>query len=203
MAATADARGYWLADAAGRVFRYGDAASSPGVRPAHPIIGLAGAPGGGFYLFSAHGNVYNLAGARFFGSARSSHVSTITGMGVTLDGKGYWLIDSAGKIFSYGDAAKLSPVKSTYSFRGILAAPRGGAWAWTGHGNIDNVGGAPFYGSPYHEGYRNSTFRGLTPTKARDGYWMAESGGLVLPFGKAEGLPAIQPKHPIVGLTGG
>lgn len=204
MAATPDGRGYWLGTAAGRVLRYGDAAASAGVRAAHRIIGMAAAPHGGFYLLSAYGNVYNLDGAAFYGSPRSSHrrISTVTGMAVTPDGKGYWLIDSAGQIFSYGDAAPLAAVRSSYAIHGIAAAPGGGAWAWTWHGNVFNLGGAPFYGSPYHEGYRNSSFRGLALTRNGQGYWMAESGGLVLPFGNAEGLPAVTPKHPLVGAVG-
>jgi hypothetical protein len=204
MAPTRDGKGYWLADRGGRVFHYGDAGSSRGVKPSHPIIGMAGAPGGGLYLLSAYGNLYNLNGAPFYGSPHASrkHVSTITGMAVTVDGRGYWVVDSAGQIFSYGDATSLPAVRSSYAVRGIAAAPGGGAWVWTSHGNIYNVGGAPFYGSPYHEGYRNSSFTGLTTTRDRAGYWMVQSGGSVLPFGNAEPLPAIRPKHPIVGLAG-
>ncbi len=204
MAPTRDGRGYWLVDRAGKVFHYGDAGSSSGVRPPHPIIGMAAAPGGGFYLLSAYGNLYNLNGAPFYGSPHNSHkrISTITGMAVTPDGRGYWLVDSAGQIFSYGDAAPLAKVSSSFRVRGIAAAPGGGAWVWTSHGNIYNVGGAPFYGSPYHEGYRTSSFTGLGTTRDRAGYWMVESGGNVLPFGNAEPLPAITPKHPIAGLVG-
>jgi hypothetical protein len=204
MAVTPDGRGYWLVDGAGRVFSYGDAVSSSGVRPPHPIIGMAAAPGGGFYLLSAYGNVYNLAGARFYGSPHASRtsISTVTGMAVTPDGRGYWLIDQAGQVFSYGDAAQLPQIRSRFWLEGIVAAPRGGVWAWTWHGNIYNTGGAPFLGSPYSSGVRTMSFRGLTDTRTGGGYWMVQSGGTVLPYGNAEPLPAIRPKHPITGLVG-
>lgn len=204
MALSRDGKGYWLVDRAGKVFHYGDAGSSRGVRPAHPIIGMAGSPSSGFYLLSAYGNVYNLNGARFYGSPRASHkrVSTITGMAVTPDGKGYWLVTAAGQIFAYGDAAPLPRVRASNPVRGIAAAPGSGAWLWTSHGNIYNVGGAAFYGSPYHEGYRTSSFTGLGTTKDRAGYWMVQGGGSVLPFGDAQPLPAISPRHPIIGLSG-
>jgi hypothetical protein len=204
MAATLDGKGYWLVDSAGKVFNYGDAKPSSGVQPAHPIIGMVAAPGGGSYLFTAYGNVYNLGGAHFRGSPRHSHVqvSTITGMAVTHDGGGYWLVDAAGQAFHYGDAGAISAPKPAYPVEGVSAAPGGGIWEWTSYGNIYNLGGAPFYGSPYHEGYRNPTFRGLALTKTGHGYWMTESGGLVLPFGDAEGLPGITPKHPLIGIQG-
>jgi hypothetical protein len=204
MAPSPDGKGYWLVDRAGKVFHYGDAATSRAVKPAHPIIGMAGSPSAGFYLISAYGNLYNLNGARFYGSPHASRtaVSTITGMAVTPDGRGYWLIDAAGQIFSYGNAARLPAVSSRYPVRGIAAASAGGAWVWTSHGNVFNVGGAPFYGSPYHEGYRSSSFTGLATGKDRAGYWMVQSGGSVLPFGSAEPLPAITPPHPVIGQVG-
>ncbi|HET9720238.1 MAG TPA: DUF1906 domain-containing protein [Solirubrobacteraceae bacterium] len=204
LAATRDGRGYWLANRAGGVFAYGDAVSSSGVRAPHPIIGMAAAPGGGFYLLTAYGNVFNLAGAPFHGSPRASgtSISTITGMAVTPDGRGYWLIDHAGQIFSYGDAAKLSRIRSRFWLQGLVAAPHGGVWAWTWHGNIYNAGGAPFLGSPYGSGYRTMSFRGLADTRTGNGYWMVQSGGTVLPFGNAEPLPAVRPKHPVIGIDG-
>jgi hypothetical protein len=42
MASTADGGGYWLVGASGRVWAYGDAASLPALRHAHPIVGIAG-----------------------------------------------------------------------------------------------------------------------------------------------------------------
>ncbi len=203
MARTPDGRGYWMVDAAGQLFHYGDAAAIKAVAAPHRVIGIAAAPRGGLYAFTAYGNVDNLGVAKFYGSPRASgrRVSTITGMAVTPDGRGYWLVNAAGRVFSYGDAARLTGVTSTYPVHGIVAARGGGIWLWTTHGNVDNLGGAPFYGSPVAQRHRTTGVTGFARTKDGRGYWLVQSGGKVLSYGNAEPLPAITPAHPIIGLS--
>lgn len=204
MAATSDAKGYWLVDAAGRVFNYGDAAPVSAIHPAHPVIGVAAARGGGVYLLTAYGNVYDLDGAHFYGSPRASHkrVSTITGMAVTPDRRGYWLVDQAGKVFAYGDATKVSSVTAAHPIRGVVAAHRGGIWLWTSHGNVYDLAGAPFHSSPMHQGRRVSTISGMAETADGKGYWLVKSGGRVFHYGDAEPLPTITPLHSVIGTVG-
>lgn len=203
MAMTNDSKGYWLTDAAGKVFHYGDAKALKAVKPAHPIIGMAAASGRGAYLLTAYGNVYNLGGARFYGSPRHSHrrISTITGMALTPDGRGYWLVDSAGKVFRYGDAASVTGISSRYPVKGVAAAPGGGIWLWTSHGNVFDLGGAPFFGSPFAKHVRSGAFRGFARTPDGKGYWMVQSSGKGFAYGDAEPLPAVAPKHPIIGMV--
>jgi len=148
--------------------------------------------------------VYNLGGAPFYGSPRASRksISTITGMAVTPDGRGYWLVDSTGQVFSYGDAARISTVATHYPVRGAVAARGGGLWLWTAHGNIYNLGGAPFYKSPVSQHRQTSDVTGLAATKDGHGYWVVQGGGKVLAYGDAESLPAVSPAHPVIGIAG-
>jgi hypothetical protein len=104
-------------------------------------------------------------------------------------------------VFHYGDAGPVAAIKPAYPVRGVSAAPGGGIWAWTTHGNIYNLGGAPFSGSPFSKGVRTSSFRGFASTPGGHGYWLVESSGKVLAYGDAEPLPAISPRHLIVGMA--
>ncbi len=202
MALTPDHRGYWLVDAAGSVFSYGNAAKLAAIHPAHPIIGAVAAPHGGLYLLTAYGNVYALGGAKFHGSPSHRRLASVSGMAVTTNGKGYWVVDQAGQVFAYGDAAKLAGVKASYPVRGVVAASGGGIWLWTAHGNIYNLGGARFYNSPIHQHRKVSTIAGMAQSAKGKGYWMVKSGGRVFEYGSAAQLPTIRPGHPVIGLAG-
>jgi hypothetical protein len=122
LAPTADGRGYWLIDAAGHVYAYGDAATHPAIRPAHPVIGIATVPGG-YLLYTAYGNIYNSAGAGWYGSPNSSgwHPSDVAGLAPTADGRGYWLVESSGRVTPYGDAVAEGSVSSPHPITGIVA----------------------------------------------------------------------------------
>jgi hypothetical protein len=109
MASTADGRGYWMVSSMGTVYAFGDA-KKVHASLGRPVAGIAAAPRGGFWLFSAAGNVYRNAGAGFFGSPaglRIRHLSVL-GMASTADGRGYWFVSPSGHVYSFGDAARLS-----------------------------------------------------------------------------------------------
>lgn len=200
IAATRDHHGYWLVDAAGRVFTFGAARSAAAVHPAHPVAGIVAAPRGGFYLFTRYGNVYTRGGARFFGSAARNRVSSVVGMALTPDGRGYWLVKAGGRAMAYGDAGGAPVVHSRYPIKGIVASAAGGYWLYTAHGNIYNVGGAPFFGSPFRN--RVSNVSGMMATPDGQGYRTVQSTGQVRSYGDAEGLPAIRPGHAVIAIAG-
>jgi hypothetical protein len=113
MAPTPDGGGYWMAQADGGVYSFGDAhfyGSLPGLHivPSSPIVGIASAPdGGGYWLVGADGGVFTFGDAHFYGSLPATHInpfSPIVGIGVTHDGGGYWLLGADGGVFSFGDA---------------------------------------------------------------------------------------------------
>jgi hypothetical protein len=75
MAATPDGQGYWLAQADGGVYSYGEAGffgalpTGPGglgITPAAPISAIAATPdGGGYWLVGQDGGVYAFGDAGF------------------------------------------------------------------------------------------------------------------------------------------
>jgi len=198
MAATPDRRGYWLTTASGAIYAYGDATALSGRHATNPVVGILAAPGGGVWLLTTHGNVYNLGGAPFYGSpaAHRIRLSDVAGMAATPDGGGYWLITTAGTVLAYGDARPLPAVRSSHPLRGILAAPDGGAYAYTAYGNVYNLGGATWYGS--HR-TRTPTAAGLTVTGDGAGYWLLSTTGGAYAFGDATPVVPIRPAHPLVG----
>jgi len=122
MAVAPGGKGYWLVDAAGNVYAYGDAATLPALDHHHPIKGIVADPRGGYWLYTGYGNVHNSAGASWYGSPNESHVGTrsIVGMAVAPGGKGYWLVDAAGNVYAYGDAATLPAIAHTHPIKGIV-----------------------------------------------------------------------------------
>ncbi len=61
-------------------------------------------------------------------------------MAATPDGKGYWLVTSAGGVYAYGDASRVRPPRAR-SVKGIVAAPGGGYWLYTATGNVYPIRG--------------------------------------------------------------
>ena len=100
---------YWLADAQGAVWNFGDApalGSAAGLPLNHPIVTItATKDDSGYWLVASDGGVFSYGDASFYGSTGSIALNKpIVGMAATPDGKGYWLVASDGGIFNYGDA---------------------------------------------------------------------------------------------------
>jgi hypothetical protein len=110
---TPDGAGYWLAQANGGVWSFGDASfhgSLPGlgVVPATPIVGIAATrDGSGYWLVASDGGVFAFGDAIFHGSLPSLHLvpaAPIVGIAVTHDGSGYWLGGADSGVFAFGGA---------------------------------------------------------------------------------------------------
>ena len=110
MAPTPDGDGYWLAQAGGGVYSYGDAkfeGSLPGLGfvPAAPIVGIAASPGGGgYWLVAADGGVFAFGDAKFEGSLPGLGIvpaAPIVGIAANHFGAGYWLIGGDGGVFAF------------------------------------------------------------------------------------------------------
>jgi hypothetical protein len=209
MAPTADGKGYWMVDALGRVYPYGDAPSlRQYVSANHPAIsGIVASPRGGYWLYTASGAVYTSAHATWYGSPWASHTRDyhITGMAPTPDGKGYWMVDSSGRVYHYGDAQALTQYVSPNHpwISGIVASPRGGYWLYTASGTVYTSAHATWYGSPWASHIRDYHFTGMAPTADGKGYWMVDSSGHVYHYGDAPGLATGISSHspPINGIV--
>jgi hypothetical protein len=75
-----------------------------GVRLTRPVVGMAAAPVGGYWLVASDGGVFSF-GAPFSGSAGGLPLSKpVVGMRPLPGGGGYWLVGADGGIFTFGAA---------------------------------------------------------------------------------------------------
>jgi len=195
LAPTPDGEGYWLVGSKGEVWDFGDAALVTTVITTScatgKIAGVASAgSAGGFYAFDACGNVYAEAGATPHGSATPARAD-IAGLASTPDGKGYWIVESDGTVWTFGDAANFPPVQTITTscpggIDGAATDPAGGFYAFTDCGNVYNEAGASWFKS-----LANSVtdVEGFAATADGNGYWLirvdSQGNGTLTAFGDA------------------
>ncbi len=216
IAATPEGRGYWLYGADGGVFSFGDAAfygSVPGLigRAAPDAITdmVPTEDGRGYWMVGADGGVFTFGDAQFHGSLPGSGIVTdparvadsvaesayVTSSDVFLqptpDGGGYWIADSSGDVFSFGDA----------HFYGSLPGALGSASIKTSSVKTGSV-----EASNVAVGHPASVpITGFVATPDGGGYWMVGTDGSVYDFGDAAyhgSLPSIGINVPSVTVTG-
>jgi hypothetical protein len=155
-AGTPDGEGYWLANASGGVFTFGDAHFFGSLSKLHlnqPIVGMASTPsGGGYWLVASDGGIFAFGDAPFLGSLGNIHLNRpIVGIASTPNGAGYWLVASDGGIFAFGDAPFLGSLGNIHLNRpivGMASTPgAAGYWLVATDGGIFAFGDARFLGS--------------------------------------------------------
>jgi hypothetical protein len=131
--------------------------------------------GGGYYLATASGSVYNFGSAPNHGSTYTYGITGLSGpkplnapivaMATTPHGRGYWLVAADGGVFNFGTAGFYG---STYTYGitglsgkrplnapivGMVPTPDGkGYWLVAKDGGVFDFGDAKFYGSTYSYG---------------------------------------------------
>lgn len=198
MAPTPSGSGYWLSQAGGGVYSYGNAAfqgSLPGlgVTPAAPIVAMASTPDGrGYWLAGADGGIFAFGDAHFYGSLPSLGIvpmGPIVGMAAMPNGTGYWLLGGDGGVFAFGSAPFYGAANANLpsNFLPGVAAP---------YSSI-----AAIATSPTQVGYAvssefNSTVFAFTG--------IGKSATALYPGGSPPASPPIPPlpPPPFVGLTG-
>ncbi len=208
IATTTDGNGYWVLNGAtGRIVTFGDAASygTPGaalagvpadLRPS--FRQLAPTPTGKGYWVLAVG-LSGLGSVEAFGTATSygdettsaatgGHVGMPVGMAATATGDGYWIADSDGGVFSYGDAVfdgSMGGAPLNAPIVGIAATPSGhGYWLVASDGGVFAFGDAAFYGSMGGHPL-NAPVVGMAASIGVPGYWLVAVDGGVFTFGRA------------------
>ena len=193
VAATPDAKGYWLVASNGVVFNIGDApffGSLGGVPLSKSIEGIAGTRDGrGYWLVASDGGIFAFGDARFHGSTGALDLAKpIVGMAATPDSGGYWMVASDGGIFSFGDArfyGSTGALNLAKPIVGMAATGDGrGYWLVASDGGIFSFGDARFHGST---GALNlaKPIVGMAATPDSGGYWMVASDGGAFAFGDA------------------
>jgi hypothetical protein len=239
ISSTPDGKGYWLAGDDGGVYAFGDAqfyGSVPGALGHDPetgVVDFAPTPDGkGYWMVDNIGGIYAFGDAQFYGSLPGSDQATgtlftpcttdhsyclntsgVIGFSPTPDGHGYWILDSDGDVFPYGDAPYFGSVPQalggTVPPTGVLSitpTPDGnGYWILGGDGGVYSFGSANFYGSLPGVGVSQppltltltspdsalltvplASASQIVSTPDGHGYWVVSLDGGVFAFGDAQ-----------------
>jgi hypothetical protein len=187
IAATPDGHGYWLLGADGGVFSFGDASfygSLPtvlGHAVTNPMTAIVTTSDGhGYWIVGTDGGVFSFGDAGFYGSLPGINAtpnparvadsvafhayaaSQDVFFAPTPDAHGYWIVDSAGDVYSFGDAGFFGSLPGTLSSSARLSAND----VVTGHQATIPV-------------------TGFVATADGHGYWMATTNGSIYTFGDA------------------
>ncbi|MHB1505056.1 MAG: hypothetical protein ACYCTL_13810 [Acidimicrobiales bacterium] len=222
IAAPGGGQGYWLAQAGGGVYSYGDApflgstyseglSGLSGPRPlAAPIVGITAAPSGkGYWLVGADGGVFAFGDAGFYGSLPGLGIipaAPIVGITAAPSGKGYWLVGADGGVFAFGDAGFYGNVRDGVPRVALLASSNAQGYVLpssTGIEEPESDSAASPLATPMPLA---APISGAAPALGGDGYWLVGADGGVFAFGDAGfygSLPGlgITPAAPIVGIT--
>jgi hypothetical protein len=123
-------------------------------------------------------------------SAGACPAGQITGSAATPTGAGYWLVDSGGDVFSFGDARFAGSVGGKSQSKplrkpvvAIVPTWSGsGYWEVAADGAVFPLGGAPAHGSMGGKPL-SKPITSVSTTPAGDGYWLVGAGGGVFAFG--------------------
>jgi SpoIID/LytB domain protein len=154
---------------------------------APPVATLA--PGEGYWVVSAQGDVAAFGAATSYGTAVGSTIEgKVVAMAATPDDKGYWLAGGNGGVLAFGDAHWYGSASALHVHQPFVAmAGTGdgrGYWLVSRNGGVFTYGDAVFYGSlgNLHVG---ATIVGLATTPDDRGYWLVSSAGAIFAFGDA------------------
>ena len=133
-------------------------------------------------------------------------------VGLTPDGKGYWLIGSGGTVSAHGDAGffgSAAGVRLDQPTLGIAPTSDGrGYWLVAGDGGVFAYGDARFYGSAGGQKLARPIV-GMAVTPDGGGYWLVGADGGVFAYGDARfygsaaGRSLIQPVAQIIASPDG
>ena len=187
LAASADAGGYAMVTAFGKVLTFGDFPSLGDVSTEHLVAPVTGMTvtrtGKGYWLVASDGGIFAF-GAPFYGSMGGRPLNKpIVGMAATTSGQGYWLVASDGGIFAFGDApffGSMGGRSLNQPIVGMAATPSGhGYWLVASDGGVFSFGDAAFDGSMGGQPLQRPIV-GAAPSAA--GYWMVAADGGIFAF---------------------
>ncbi|HTL84951.1 MAG TPA: PQQ-dependent sugar dehydrogenase [Acidimicrobiia bacterium] len=181
--------GYWIADAAGRVWGYHGAQSCNSFFPTAtaPVIGMASTTVG--YWTVDRNGVIAACHVHSHGSmAGRSLNAPIVGIARTPSHHGYWLAASDGGVFAFGDADYYGSKGGKHLNQPIV----GIAPSHTGKGYylVASDGGLFTFGDVHFRGslggrHLNRPIIAMALSLSGNGYWMVASDGGMFTFGDA------------------
>ena len=178
--------------------------TGPASAPSNPVTPVAP---GGYWVVTAHGDVFSHGPATAHGSAGSIVLDhPIVGSAAAPDGKGYWLVASDGGVFAYGSAGFYGSMGGRHlnaPIVGMAAAPSGkGYWLVAADGGVFAFGDAAFAGSAAGRPL-DAPVVGVAGDGSK-GYWLVASDGGVFAYGNAGFLGSMGGVHldaPVTGLA--
>jgi hypothetical protein len=130
----------------------------------------------------------------------------VVGMAASSDARGYAVVTSFGKVFTFGDDADAGDVSADALNKPVVAlatCATGGYWFAASDGGIFSFGGAGYFGST-GDLKLNKPVVGMAATPTGRGYWLVASDGGIFCFGDAGffgstgGTPL---NRPVVGMA--
>ncbi len=215
--------------AGGRTLKIGytaNAVTLTDVTGSAPGTGTGPAPVTGYQLAGSNGGIYAFGGAPYEGSLPGDgvHVSNITAMTSTGDGRGYWLVGSDGGVFAFGAAAYEGSLPGdgvhVSDIVSIRATSDGkGYWLIGSDGGVFAFGDAAYEGSLPADGVHVSDIVAMRKAGDGGGYLLVGRDGGVFAFGAAAyegslpgvgvhvsdivGVDTVQNGYVLVGADGG
>ncbi|HEU5448794.1 MAG TPA: fibronectin type III domain-containing protein [Acidimicrobiia bacterium] len=217
--------GYWLLDATGVVYPFGDAApygdpsaklaAASAAGSAVRAVDLEPTPSmKGYWVLDSRGRIHPFGDAPHLGDVAIGRLSAgeePATLSATPSGAGYWVFTNRGQAIAFGDATALGDMTGTTLNGPVLdsvATPSGqGYYMVASDGGIFAFGDARFAGSM--GGKRlNAPVRSLVPDGDGTGYWLVAADGGVFAFdapfvGSMGGRPLNKPVQGMVRYGNG
>lgn len=195
IATTTDGQGYWLVQADGAVFAFGDAQSYGSLQSQNgehvtQIVAIARTyDNGGYWLAGANGHVYAFGDAHNYGSlpTRFASRAPISGMAPTPDHQGYWLLGADGHVYGFGDAPSDGAPGNYLAPYDAIGTRNGGGYVVTAADDqavYTYPGGILAAGGPGTA--LSATLVGTAVTPSGNGTWQAGADGSVVTTGDAD-----------------
>jgi endonuclease/exonuclease/phosphatase family metal-dependent hydrolase len=123
------------------------------------------------------------------GSFTVAMLPTSADVTTTSSGNGYWIVDTYGNVYTYGDARYFGTLHdvgvNVSNITGLVRTPdSGGYWIVGADGGVYAFGNARFYGSMGGQ-HMNAPVVGMAATKNGQGYWLVGADGGIFAFGNA------------------
>ncbi|MEA2434705.1 MAG: hypothetical protein QOG54_2162 [Actinomycetota bacterium] len=179
---TPSGNGYWLSNARGKVFAFGDAPRRGSVTGKTQVADMAAHPSGrGYWIVSEGGRVFSFGKIPSFGSAKDLTTPAV-GIESTTTGKGYWILAQNGRVVPFGDAQSFGD--GSDDAVGMVRTSTGlGYWIATESGRVNAIGDAVALGSL--DTAPKSPVTAIVASPTRLGYDLITTQGNSFAFGDA------------------
>src|SRR5438309_8504255 len=142
-------------------------------------------------MVGSDGKVYGFGTAQKFGDAGLTPGTSAVDLEPTPSGDGYWVVDDAGGVSSFGDAVyRGAPdtltLKADEKVTSLSSTPTGkGYWMFTDKGRVLTFGDAVSYGDMSKVPLNGPVLDSIV-TSTGNGYYMVGSDGGIFAFGDAK-----------------